>query len=138
MKAIQVYLTFQGNCGEAMTFYQSCLGGELNLMKVRDSPMASQWPDNVQEHVLHSYLSSDGLVLMASDMPVPGSNIHGSAISPALVCSNEQEIKAYYDRLAAGGEAIQPLHPFFAGLIGVLKDKFGVSWMLNCPLENQA
>lgn len=136
MKAIQVYLTFPGNCGEAMTFYQSCFGGELQLMKVKDSPMAAQWPADKQEHILHSHLYSDGLVLMASDMPVPGSKLEGSTISPALVCSNEQEIRAYYEKLARGGDAIQPLHPFFAGLIGVLKDKFGVSWMFNCPKEN--
>ena len=131
MTQINAYLAFNGNCTEAMTFYKDCLGGELTLMAVKDSPMADQLPATMQQSILHSELKKDGLVLLASDTAGAEGQIHGNTISLALACSTEEEIKKYFSNLSKDGQVIRPLHSFFAGTMGVLKDKYGMTWMLK-------
>ena len=128
---INPYLVFNGNCREAMAFYQRCLGGELRLTKVAESPMADQWPAAVQQDILHASLVKDGLVLLASDMAGPGGSVRGNAISLALNCSTEEEIETFFSKLAEGGRVSHPLHQFFDGTIGALTDQFGMNWVLK-------
>jgi len=130
MAQINPYLVFNGNCREAMVFYQACLGGELTLQTVADSPMASQWPADVQENILHATLLKGNLVLLASDMGGPGDMVTGNTIFLSLTCSSQQEIKTFFTGLAAGGQVTRPLHDFFAGTIGAITDKFGMNWLL--------
>ena len=132
MTHIDAYLTFNGNCREAMTFYQDCLGGELTLQTIGDSPMADQLQPQMQQGILHATLINGGLTLMASDMVGEKGLILGNAVSLMLNCSSEAEIRATYDRLSAGGEATHPLEDTFWGaLFGGLTDKFGNHWLLN-------
>lgn len=131
MTQINAYLTFNGNCREAMTFYKECLGGELTMQTVGDSPMADQWPAQVQQNILHASLTKDQLVLLASDMAEPEGPVKGNTISLALVCSSEEEIKSFFSNLSSGGKVTRPLHQFFDGTIGALTDKFGMSWLLK-------
>lgn len=128
---INPYLVFNGNCREAMAFYQYCLGGELTLMAVEESPMADQWPAAVQKDILHASLIHGNLVLLASDMAGPGGSVRGNTISLALNCSTEEEIEAYFSKLAYGGKVSHPLHQFFDGTIGALTDQFGMNWVLK-------
>lgn len=127
---INVYLTFQGNCREAMIFYKDCLGGELTLQTVGDSPMAAQWPAHLQAQILHASLVKDSLVLLGSDM---GSErlIQGNTISLALQCYKEEEIQMFFSNLSSGGKITHPLHTFFDGTIGALTDKYGMNWVLK-------
>ena len=129
MIQINAYLTFPGQCREAMTFYKDCLGGELTLQTVEDSPMADQWPPQAQKSILHATLMKGNLMLMASDMS-PGELVRGNTISLSLTCTNEKEIKSYYASLSAGGQATRPPHEFFGGTIGMLTDKYGMNWLL--------
>jgi uncharacterized glyoxalase superfamily protein PhnB len=64
MTQLNAYLRFYGNCREAMTFYQACLGGELWLQTFGESPMAGEMPPAMKDNVLHSSLTKDSLVLM--------------------------------------------------------------------------
>ncbi|HWZ21759.1 MAG TPA: hypothetical protein VNW06_03850, partial [Cytophagaceae bacterium] len=68
MMAIHSYLTFNGNCREAMVFYKNCLGGELYLQTIGESPVAEKMPEKIKNYILHSTLTKDSFVLMASDM----------------------------------------------------------------------
>ena len=128
---INPYLTFNGNCRKAMTFYKECLGGELSLMTVEDSPMAQQWPKHIQKNILHASLVKDNLILLASDMAPAEGAVYGNAISLALNCSNEKEINNYFKKLSAGGKVTHPLHKFFDGTIGALTDQFGTNWVFK-------
>ncbi|MET0393856.1 MAG: VOC family protein [Chitinophagaceae bacterium] len=128
---INPYLVFNGNCREAMAFYQRCLGGELTLTKVAESPMADQWPAAVQQDILHASLVKGSLVLLASDMAGPGGSVRGNTISLALNCSTEEEIETFFGKLAEGGRVSHPLHQFFDGTIGALTDQFGLNWVLK-------
>jgi PhnB protein len=130
MAQINAYLTFNGNCREAMKFYQECLGGELTMQTVGGSPMGSQMPAEAQTKILHASLVKDNLVLLGSDISGAGRIVNGNTISLSLHCSNEQEIKTFFFNLSAGGQIAHPLHEFFAGTMGALTDKFEKDWLL--------
>ena len=132
MTKINSYLTFNGNCREAMTFYKECLGGELTLQAIGESPMADKLPKQMKESILHSALIKGPLTIMASDMVGEKGLIKGNSVSLMLNCSNEKEIRNYYEKLSEGGEATHPLEKTFWGaLFGDLVDKFGNHWLLH-------
>jgi PhnB protein len=115
-----------------MTFYKECLGGELTLQTIGESPMADKMPPPMREHILHASLVKDGLSLLASDMVGNEGLIKGNSVSLMLNCSSEQEIKSCYKNLAEGGNATHPLEDTFWGaLFGGLTDKFGNHWLLH-------
>lgn len=130
MTQINVYLTFNGNCKEVMHFYQECLGGELTLQTVEDSPMAKQWPASVQKNILHAELKKENLVILGSDMGSEGL-VRGNTISLALACSSEEEIERFFKNLSESGKITHPLHKFFDGTIGALTDKYGMNWLFK-------
>lgn len=132
MKRINSYLTFNGNCRAAMSFYRSCLGGDLTVQTIGESPMADRLPEAMKECVLHSTLTNDALVLLGSDIAPSSGLIRGNAVSLSLVCETEDEIRECYYKLSAGGRTDHPLEEtFWGGLFGGLTDQFGNLWLLN-------
>lgn len=132
MKSVNPYLTFNGNCLEAMEFYQECLGGKLSFQTVADSPVSAKMPAKMKNCILHSELRSENLVLMGSDMPEEKGLVKGNTVSLILSFSNEAEIKSCYNKLVKGGRATHPIVLNFHGaLFGCLIDKFGNRWLLN-------
>jgi len=132
MTQINSYLTFNGNCREAMTFYRECLGAELILQTIGASPMSDKMPEQMRDCILHSTLQKGTLVLMGSDM-VPESGLKkGNAVSLMLACSSEDEIRDFYKKLSVGGRVNHPLEDtFFGSIMGDLTDQFGNHWLLN-------
>lgn len=138
MTTIQSYLTFNGNCREAMTFYKKCLGGELRFQTIGESPLANKMPAKMKDSILHATLNRDGLVLMGSDMVGEKGLIKGTAVSLLLNCSSEEETRASYEKLAEDGEATHPLEiSFWGALFGDLTDKFGNHWLLHFDKEKK-
>lgn len=132
MTNINPYLTFNGNCSEAMHFYKSCIGGELMLQKIGESPVADQMPQQMKECILHASLAKENLVIMASDCVGEEGLQKGNNVSLCINCSNEEEIRNFYAKLSAGGKATHPLtDTFWGALFGGLTDKFGIYWLLN-------
>jgi PhnB protein len=134
MATLNPYLTFKGNCKEAMSFYKEVLGGELTLMTGGESPVASQMPAQYHNQILHSALKNDSLEIMGTDM-VPGEYNEGNTVHLCLVCKSEKEIRSLFEKLSAGGKVNQPLNEMFFGLIGDLTDKFGKHWLLELNKE---
>ena len=129
---INSYLTFNGNCREAMTFYRDCLDGELDLQSIGESPMADKLPPQMKQRILHATLTKGDMIIMASDMVGEKGLIKGNSVSLMLNCSSEDEIKTLYAQLSRGGEATHPLEDTFWGaLFGDLTDKFGNQWLLH-------
>jgi PhnB protein len=129
---ISAYLTFNGNCREAMDFYKDSIGGELTLQTIGDSPLADKMPGQMKEYILHATLIKDGLVLMGSDMVGEKGLNKGNNVSMALDCDNEADTRNYYEKLSAGGIATHPLETSFWGaLFGDLEDRYGNHWLLN-------
>jgi PhnB protein len=130
MAKLSPYLTFNNNCREAMNFYKECLGGELTLMPVGETPVASQLPAHMKDSILHSSLKTGDFEIMATDM-TPESFSEGNTVHLCLVCKDENEIHSLFEKLSAGGKITQPLNEMFFGLIGTLIDKYGKRWILE-------
>jgi PhnB protein len=138
MKSVNPYLTFNGNCREAMTFYQKCLGGKLFFQTIGESPLSEKMPKKMKDCILHSTLTNGRLLLMGSDMVSETGLIKGNAVSLTLNCSSEKEIRNFYKRLSTGGLARHPLKDTFWGaLFGGLTDKYGNHWLLNCNKDSK-
>lgn len=128
---IHPYLSFNGNCREAMLFYQECLGGKLNIETIGNYPDAEKMPQYMKDAVLQATLVKENFLLMASDMVGEEGLTRGNAIILMLHCASEKEINHCYRELSAGGLQIQPVRPGAGGTFsGNLKDKFGHEWFL--------
>jgi PhnB protein len=130
MATLNPYLTFSGNCNEAMNYYKEVLGGELSMIIAGESPIAAQMPAKYHSSVLHSSLKSGDFEIMATDM-IPGSFVEGNTVHLCLLCKNENEIHSLFEKLSTGGKVDQPIHEMFFGLIGTVTDKFGKHWLLE-------
>lgn len=131
MTQINAYLNFNGHTREVMTFYKECLGGELVMQKIAESPMAAQMPSEMGAKILHSSLTNKGIVLMASDC-MGAAVVHGNNIALCINCSSEEEVTIFFNSLAAGGKIVEPLHQSFWGAtFGTLIDKYGITWIFN-------
>ena len=132
MTRIETYLTFNGNCRQAMSFYQQCLGGELAFQTIGESPLGKNMPRQMKEYILHSTLTRGPLVLMGSDMVSERGLKPGNSVSLCLQCSSEAEMRVCFERLSEKG---MPAHPpevtFWGALFGGLIDQFGNHWLLN-------
>jgi PhnB protein len=137
MATLNPYLTFNGNCKEAMGFYKDIFGGELSMMTAGESPVASQMPPKYQNTIMHSSLKTDHFEIMATDM-VPGEFVDGNTVHLSLICKSEKEIRSLFEKLSAGGKVNQPINQMFFGLIGTLTDKFGKHWLLEFDSPQQA
>ena len=132
MMTILSYLTFNGNCREAMNFYKDCLGGELYFQTIGESPVTEKMPEKIKSYILHSTLTKDNFVLMASDMVEEKGLIKGNTISLMLDCSSEEELKHCYDNLSKDGEQTHPVElSFWGAWFGNLTDKYGNHWLLH-------
>lgn len=132
MPQLTAYLFFDGNCAEAMRYYQRALGGKLDLMTHADSPIAAQTPPGSADRIMHARLVNDGLVLMASDSMAghPYSGMNGFSVS--VIYPTAAEAKKVFDALAQGGRVTVPLDKsFWAEAFGMVTDRFGTPWMVN-------
>ncbi|MGA2479137.1 MAG: VOC family protein [Spirochaetia bacterium] len=132
MTGIAAYLTFEGNCREAMTFYKDCLGGDLALQSVGETPAAAQFPPEAKNKIMHAALTNGPITLYASDNLGNGSSATGNNFSLCINCSSEAEVKKLFSKLSVGGKVGHPLEEQFWGAIfGDFTDKFGIRWMTN-------
>jgi PhnB protein len=130
MAQLNPYLTFNGNCREAMNFYKDCLGGELNFIIVGESPVADQVPPGMKDAILHSSLKTGDLEIMATDM-ARESLTDGNTVHLCLVCKSEKEITELFEKLSAGGKVTTAVNEMFFGLIGELTDRYRKNWVLT-------
>jgi PhnB protein len=131
MAESSVYLHFNGACREAMRLYQRCLGGELMIQTVGESPIASEMPVETHGNIMHSMLMGDGVMLLASDI-MRESPVVGNTISMMLQFHSEEEIERVFSCLSDGGIVREPLkQQFWGDTYGELTDRFGMNWLLN-------
>lgn len=132
MIKLSPYLRFNdGKCREAMNFYKECLGGQLEIQTIGESPMAKEMPPEKQDYIMQSTLEKENVLLMASDMMRDKATV-GDNISIAYACESDEEIKTLFSKLSEGGEVFMPLDEVYWGAtFGVVTDKYGIEWMLN-------
>jgi len=129
------FLLFDGNCAEAMTFYHQCLGGELTLTKLGDSPMKDMLPPGKHNRIINAHLRSGDIEISATDwMASPAFEpILGNMSAIYVVGAGYDELKAVFDKLAEGAdkERFQELHDMPFGTYGQFYDKYGVQWIFK-------
>lgn len=128
------YFTFNGNCEEAVKFYQKVLGGESQILHFGDAPPnpAFSVPDSVKNLVMHAELRKNGHVIRFSDTFPNAPYSAGNNISFSLEFAEKDETKAIFEALSEGGTVEMALQEtFFSPLYGKLTDKFGVIWQLT-------
>jgi PhnB protein len=124
------YLSFSNNARQAMEFYKSVFGGELNVSNFGEGGMPHD-PSEASK-VMHAQLrSSAGFVLMGSDTPASMGAPRGNG-QISLSGNDEKELTAYWNKLSEGGQVMMPLAMApWGDSFGMLTDKFGVPWMVN-------
>jgi PhnB protein len=129
------YLLFDGNCAEAMTFYKKCLGGELTITKLGDTPMKAQFPPEKHGRIINAHLSSGAVDISASDwMASPALEpVHGNMFSIFVIGGPYEELNEAFNKLSegAGKEGFQELHDVPFGVYGQLLDRYGVRWIFK-------
>lgn len=133
MPQINAYLAFDGNCAEAMRFYERVLNGKLEaLLRNADTPAAEHTPAGAEDRIMHAYLVFDGGSLMAGDA-MPGDGYEGiKGVSIALSFDDTAEAKRVFDDLSEGGQVTMPWSPtFWAESFGMATDKYGTPWIVN-------
>jgi PhnB protein len=129
------FLLFDGNCAEAMTFYQKCLGGELTLTKLGDTPMKAQFPQEKHNRLINAYLKSGAIEISATDwMASPAFEPkQGNMTAIFVIGMKYDELKEVFDKLAEGAEKerFQDLHELPFGTYGQFYDKYGFQWIFK-------
>lgn len=124
------YLSFRDTTREAMQFYQSVFGGEIELHTFKEFN-ASQDPSE-DDKIMHSMLRANGVIFMAADTPSSMEHTDGANISMSLMGDNEAELSGYFEKLSAGGTVTMPLEKAQWGdTFGMCTDKFGINWLVN-------
>ncbi len=135
------FLLFDGNCAEAMTFYQSCLGGELALTKVSDTPMKDQMPPEHHHKVIYAHLKSGAIEVSATDWLHPTRTPkQGNTVCMYVNGGKYNELRAIFDKLSAGAdkELLDDLRDVPFGSYGHLADKYGVHWFFQGEKKQEA
>ncbi len=118
-----------------MTFYRTCLGGELKLLKLGDTPMKAQFPAEKHNRIINAHLKSGAIDISATDwMASPALEPKlGNTFAIFVVGGTYHELKTVFDKLAEGAskEWFQELHDMPFGTYGQLFDKYGVQWIFK-------
>ena len=131
------FLLFDGNCAEAMTFYQKCLGGELILTRLGDTPMKDQFPIEKHNRIINAQLNSGAINFSATDwMASPTLEPkQGNTFSIFVIGGTFDELETVFDKLAQGADKDKrtfiELHNMPFGSYGQFTDKYGVSWIFK-------
>ncbi|MGH7061151.1 MAG: VOC family protein [Stellaceae bacterium] len=127
------YLTFNGTCEAAFKFYETCLGGKIGfMMKNGQSPMADQTPPERRDQVMHARLMLGDQVLMGSDAP-PDRYEPAKGFTVTLSVDEPAEADRVFNALSEEATVTMPIQEtFWARRFGMLTDRFGVPWMINC------
>ncbi|MGI9297348.1 MAG: VOC family protein [Gammaproteobacteria bacterium] len=137
MKTPNVYLHFNGDCEAAFAFYREVFGGEFaEKMRFADAPEGAfgEMSDADAQKIMHVALPLANGMLLGSDIPPGGEKESFGGYSVSLSPESRAELDAIYAALSAEGakKVMEPEDAFWGDYFGMVIDKFGVRWMLNC------
>jgi PhnB protein len=127
------YLTFNGDCEAAFKVYERCFGGKIEMMMTHgDSPAAEQVPVDWRGKIMHARMDLGGQLLMGSDAPRDRYE-QPKGFSISLVVGTPAEADRIFQALSEKGAVQMPLQEtFWAARFGMVVDRFGIPWMINC------
>ena len=128
------FLLFDGNCAEAMTFYQNCLGGDLTLTRTGDTPMKNQFPPEKHNLIINAHLKSGNIRFSATDWHADTiAPKQGNTFSIYVSGGTYPELKEVFEKLSIGADkdkrTFMELNEMPFGTYGQFTDKYGVSWI---------
>ncbi|HWU47132.1 MAG TPA: VOC family protein [Humibacter sp.] len=125
------YLNFRGDARDAMEFYRSVFGGDLNVSTFGESQMTDD-PDE-QDWLMHAQLTTPGgLTLMGADVPKTMDFQSGGSISVSLSGDDEDELRGFWQKLSDGAQVEAPFERApWGDTFGMCVDRFGVRWLVN-------
>ena len=126
-------LSFNGNCEAAFTYYSAVLGGTVeSLFRYRGSPLEAAAPPGGEDKVMHAFIRLGGLKIAGADV-APDRYQAPQGFEVMLTMSDPAEAERIYAALADGGYEKMPLQQtFWAARFGVVIDRFGIPWSINC------
>ena len=127
------YLSFNGQCEAAFKFYEHCLGARLGEMfRYAGTPLADQVPADWQDKVMHGSLTIGQQVMMGGDV-APAGYEAPKGFSLSLHIKDTSEAERIFHELSTDGLVVMPLEKtFWAALFGMVVDRFGIPWLINC------
>ena len=134
MLRVTPFLLFDGHCAEAMSFYQSCFGGELTLTRLGDTPMKAAYPAEQHHKITYARLASGAVEISATDWLHPTRRPHAGNTTALYVNGSEpDELKAIFNKLSDGadGENFVALQDMPFGQYGRLTDRYGKEWFFR-------
>ena len=134
---LDTHVSFGGECAEAFKFYQRVLGGSLQTMATyRETPMAAHVSPEWRDKIIHATLVVGDAVLMGADSP-PGNFETPAGFSVTIQVKEPAEAERLFHALAEGGKVTMPIQKtFWSARFGMLVDRFGIPWMINCEQES--
>ncbi|WP_248321728.1 MULTISPECIES: VOC family protein [unclassified Caballeronia] len=130
---LDTYLFFHGDCADALALYQSAFGAEIQtLIRFRDTPDAANVPAEWHDKVMHALFSVGGTAIMVSDgqFGQPQREYQGFTLS--IGADSPESGERAFNALSEGGTVLTPWQStFFTAGFGMLKDRFGVPWLIN-------
>jgi PhnB protein len=132
------HLSFNGQCEAAFKQYARCLGGQVGqLFPYGESPMAAEVPADWKNKVMHGSVTIGDQMLMGADV-TPDRYEAPKGITLSIQIANVAEAERIFRDLAEGGTIVMPLEQtFWAARFGVLVDRFGIPWQINCEQAAQ-
>lgn len=136
---ITPYLSFNGQCEAAFTLYAQCLGGQVGaIFRYAGSPMADQAPPGWDDKVMHGNLTVGNQVFMGADI-TPDRYEEPKGFSLSIQITSAPEAERIFGELATGGRIAMPLEKtFWAERFGMVVDRFGIPWLINCETADEA
>lgn len=133
---IYPFLNFNGNCSEAMHFYQSCFGGELRLHYLKDAPDANDLPPEMTHFIVSASLVSRQIRLFASDLMDGEGIFNSSRVSLFFVNPSLHYLRSLFDKLSLNGTISYPVSDkMLSGEWASLTDQYGVQWIFAVDAE---
>ena len=129
---LEPYLSFDGNCEDALAFYAKIFGGSVSaLMRFEGTPMADAMPPEERNRVMHANFVAPTLKFMASDGNRAAECV-GNRVQLSLSSHDVPESKRIFEALCDGGTIVMPFGKVFWGaMFGMCTDRFGIDWMVN-------
>jgi len=134
---VRACLSFEGRCAEAIRFYRNALGAEVQLLMRHgdnpEPPPSGALPPGAEDRIRHASLRVGDTIVMASDNHCGGKpRFEGFSLS--LAVPTDAAAEQALGRLCDGGQLRMPLaRTFWSSRVGMLVDRFGVSWMVTVP-----
>lgn len=135
---VSPFLNFKGQCEAAFRLYEQCLGARLGpIFRYGGSPMADQAPPGWQDKIMHGSVTVGDLVLMGADI-VPDKYEEPKGFSLSIQIKSTADADRIFQDLARDGKIVIPLEKtFWAARFGMVVDRFGIPWLINCEGSDQ-